>query len=389
MNNTSLTSFDIHFCLATPHVTRLITPALHKGFEPGKVVILSAPEFAASTENAKKVFKNHGILVDELPILNSWEIQNIYQTIHSYLMDTPVENQSIVLNLSGGTSAMVVAAQNYFSARKLPMFLLDEENDTLVFYDNSKSLINAPLRILIQDNVNLKDFLLSFGVSVEENTVFGMQQIPLEQLKLFEYLLNNFGRVSKVLGKFNYYSAIAQNSALSAPMQDNDSVNKDLLDIIQQFSLCGMCQIQNNTLFFNSDKDRFFCNGGWLENYVYHLIQELAQELPIQDLAKGIEVQLPNYSLNELDVVLIANNRFYLIECKTRSYKKQFRHDAVNMVYKLDSLKDYAGVRAKAMLISFKDLPQNSLQRAEDYDIEVVSYQQLKDLKTILREWIT
>ena len=100
----------------------------------------------------------------------------------------------------------------------------------------------------------------------------------------------------------------------------------------------------------------------------------------------GLEIELPCGSRNELDIALMANNRFYLIECKTKKYSGQSTGN--NTLYKLDTLKNYGSTKSKAMLISYHTLTSSNRRRADDYQLNIISGHQIKHLEKIITEWL-
>ena len=88
---------------------------------------------------------------------------------------------------------------------------------------------------------------------------------------------------------------------------------------------------------------------------------------------------------NELDVATVVNNKLHIIECKT----KGMRDDGDDTLYKLESLRDLlGGLQARAMLVSFRPLRYNDITRAMDLGLGLIGPEELKDLRSHLREWL-
>jgi hypothetical protein len=99
---------------------------------------------------------------------------------------------------------------------------------------------------------------------------------------------------------------------------------------------------------------------------------------------------MKNGSLNEIDIAFLAENRFHIIVCKTKTFHKEAHQysNASNMLYKLDTLKDYGGLQTRAMLISYQPLKEKTFDRARDYDIDVIDTEKLKKLEQYLKQWV-
>ena len=134
---------------------------------------------------------------------------------------------------------------------------------------------------------------------------------------------------------------------------------------------------------------------GWLEQYVYSLVQELKREHPIiQDIGRGLEVSREGSRgpiRNELDVAFLADNRLHVIECKTRRFDEEATAGGAGAeaLYKLDALSNlFGGFRARSMLVSYQPLSHHVLDRAGDYGILTCAGGELHRLKEKLAAWL-
>ena len=127
--------------------------------------------------------------------------------------------------------------------------------------------------------------------------------------------------------------------------------------------------------FFFFSKDGYWKMGGY----------ESVKSKLVEDVCMGIEVSRQTGRgpvKNELDVAFLADNRLYVIECKTRHWRGTGEDGpGAEALYKLDSLKDLlGGLQARAMLVSYRDLPDPDRRRAGDLGIEVCAGGQVKRL---------
>ena len=148
--------------------------------------------------------------------------------------------------------------------------------------------------------------------------------------------------------------------------------------------------MEGNKLRFRSEAARFFVNGGWLEEHLYRLCLSLKKSTPIQDVGQGIEVEREvrhQPVRNELDVAFLANNRLYIIECKTKLFKSG--SGGSEALFKLDTLTDLlGGLQARGMLVSFQPLRDADLRRAADLRIEVCCGSELVELTSRIERWV-
>ncbi|MBK5275583.1 MAG: DUF1887 family protein [Desulfuromonadales bacterium] len=91
---------------------------------------------------------------------------------------------------------------------------------------------------------------------------------------------------------------------------------------------------------------------------------------------------------NEIDVAFLADNRLYLIECKTKNFEYK-QSDANEVLYKLDTLRDYLGGKeARAMFISYNRIPAIHKKRAEELKIRICEGNAIGNIDAGVREWI-
>ena len=125
------------------------------------------------------------------------------------------------------------------------------------------------------------------------------------------------------------------------------------------------------------------------------MIQGLRKELPeIQDLARGLEVCRGDHGKpvrNELDVAFLADNRLYVIECKTKRFKGGGADGpGAEALYKLDTLAPLlGGLGARAMLVSFQSLSEPDQRRARELGIRSCVGSELHGLREAIRRWVT
>ncbi len=188
----------------------------------------------------------------------------------------------------------------------------------------------------------------------------------------------------------NYYARTARKTLHSQEIDTGHSTFRAFQDLLDKLEAIGILEIKNNRLKFHQEADRFYSNGGWLEQYVYATVNTLKKTIPtIQDTVQSVEIHREGKNIkNELDIAFLCDNRLHLIECKTKNFQKNPTSGA-ETIYKLDSLADtIGGLNARAMLLSFKPLQKYDAQRAKDLHIKVLHGEQLKQLPEHLKQWI-
>ena len=149
----------------------------------------------------------------------------------------------------------------------------------------------------------------------------------------------------------------------------------------------GLLRQEGGRLRFTSESDRFFVNGGWLEEFLFSCAVRLSERMKIQNVAMSVEVCSPSGSKNEIDVAILYNNRLHLIECKTHRFVNT-NGEGAKALYRIDCLRDFGGVTSKAMLASYRELPEADCGRANDLGVRVLSGKDLLHFEDELKSWL-
>ena len=374
-----------HLMLVSDQPTPNLTPAIDQTIKPERIILLVSPNMSQRAEWLAEIYRPRGIRVEQWPIDNAWDISHIQEQVMALLEkeDHLCQQKALALNATGGTKPMSIAAYDAFRAWELPIYYVHPEQDELIWLHPEGQPPHA-----LEDRVRIKDFLLAHGAQIQAT---GHHQVPPTYRELAQRLITDIDYFADALGVLNWYANTAEKDLRSGMLDsrhNNFNAFQDLLDIMEAINVLRQ---QNNQLLFANEDARFFANGGWLEQYVFATLNSLKKELPaIQDTAQGIEViRGEGQSRNELDIAFLANNRFHLIECKAKRFDRGQASSGSEALYKLDSLADtIGGLKAKAMLISYKPLPKHDAQRARDLRIEVLQGKQLQALSQHMTNWI-
>lgn len=387
-------TFDTHLCLVSAQATPNLLPLLDEAWRPRRVVLAcSAPmKHAAQALRAVIQTKGGGIVVDTLDLPNAYDYAALSDAFLNYLAEHSDEN--IALNVTGGTKLMAVAAQEVFRSAGKPVFYVNVESDeVLVIGEKSRS---QPLRAKLK----VHEILKAHGYSVTTQT---QPQISRELRDLTARLIDHVTSAGRALGALNALARSARDNQLRAELSPGQQGTRALDDIVALFADAGLLRQQGNALIFKNEEARFFANGGWLESHVYEVLQSLrAQHEGLSDVAMGVRVSFAqangkpqNNDKNEIDVAFLYRNTLHLIECKTANLAQPGSggdDKATEAIYKMESLLKLGGLRTRGMVVDYRgQLSQSEAnqKRAAEAHIEIVSGNQLKDLKgAINRLWL-
>lgn len=125
----------------------------------------------------------------------------------------------------------------------------------------------------------------------------------------------------------------------------------DTLEILRRLGI-----VDEKHAFDPSKRKEF--EGDLLEEYIYWLCEALSPD----DIAVGIEIDFDcdgeepdpvKRVNNEFDVLIMQNNRLFVIECKNR---KNFK--GLDAVYKYDSILENFGIASKAIVVNISNHPK-------------------------------
>ncbi|MEA3274005.1 MAG: DUF1887 family CARF protein [Pseudomonadota bacterium] len=378
-----------HLCLVSAQATPILTPALDPTVRPERAILLVSPDMQRRADWVAQVLRSRGIKIERWPIEDAWDVEHVQTRVLELLereLDS-VATGAIALNATGGTKPMSIAAYEAFRAYDLPIFYIHPEKDRLIWmHPGGQSAID------LENRVRLEPFLLAHGARMQSRKTEG---VPAQLRALTKWLVADARAYGRALGVLNWLAKEAETGLVSPEMESHHLRNYRLQTLLDRFVGEGMLELRGRRLRFPDEESRFYVNGGWLEEHVYDVFRGLRGDLPhIQDLARSVTivreaprgVEVPN----EIDVGCLAENRLYLVECKTRSWSGDGSSGVgVNALYRLDTLGDLlGGLQARAMVVSYRPLPAHVLRRAADLGVRVCAGSRLPELAAELRDWI-
>ena len=380
--------FTTHVCMVSAQATPNLAPILSEEFRPDHVILLVSTEMERQANVLEKVLKKYHVTSTQISV-DAYDTGRMEEQMLDLLIQHP-EN-TIALNVTGGTKLMAIVAQEAFRSEGKAVFYFNIETNAIQFIGQK----TAPLSL--KSAIKLDDYLISHGYQVQGKLV---RQLDINEARktLTQSLIKDVTLFSKAIGKLNFFASSAEekdtrrgqeviNHCLTAEIDNNALNDPHWSRVIDLFSVAKIVQLKGNTLHFTSVDARFYANGGWLEDHVFGIVKQLE----MQDAAVNMRVENHNgtgHAENELDVAFLVKNRLHLIECKARIFKDKDSKGA-DALYKLDSLAALGGLNTRCMLISYRELRDADRQRAKDLRIKIVEAAQLNGLKNQLQTWIS
>ena len=376
-----------HVCLVSGQPLPNLIPLIDPKLGVKRAILLVTPDMEQRADWLKAVLQPRGIAVEIRKLTDAWDFEGAQSEIMELLdaQETSDTDAGIALNATGGTKMMSIAAYEAFRAYELPVFYVHPERDELVWLQPGEQ---PPCELA--DRLKIEPFLQAHGARVEGDPRRSVANA--DALAVARDLVERIEEYGDAIGQLNWLSENARRASLRALIEEPRPGLEEVIDI---FATRGYIQWEGNDRFsFPDGESLAFVMGGWMEVYVFDEVRRLRDAHPrIHDVAWGVNVnreqrgkQIPN----ELDVVFLHNNRLHIIECKTRRFREVGEDSAgAEALYKLDALRDLmGGLQARAMLVSYRDLPGHDRTRAADLGIAVCAGAQLRNLKQHLTNFM-
>jgi len=303
------------------------------------------------------------------------EDKNNIQNKLSEKMNLFESYDKIMVNITGGTKIMSIAAYEFF----LNNFKSKSElwYKPINFKERFCSIISNGVSedkdLIINYKLSVSEYLTSCGIfndRYKTKTNFIDKKFTEE---FFEKFIND-NRIRQIAEKVRewfrsdtapFLKEIKKKDKINLDeIEDLKDLKRDLIDI--QVPLIDQKILTKQTIEY--------ITGGWFEEYVYWKIKE-KYSLKDDQIKLGV-VLTPNvkngdkinyFTNNDLDVVFVYENELYVIECKT-AVKDFF----METVYKMAAIRKYFGLTVKSILVTLSTLDNNQKERASVFNIKTL-----------------
>lgn len=371
----------IHILLVSAQAAPNLLPALDPTLKPEKAVLLVTQKMQRQADALQSVLTESGVKTSRVML----DDEHDFGRLESALMEVAAEHDGadIVLNLTGGTKLMALAAQSVADTAGWRMFYVDADTDEVIWLGK-----NAAKRQRLTAHLRLAHYLRSYGYT-PESTI----ERPLPDARhtqLLETLILQVDSLEQPLGQLNYLAQQAEDKrVLSIKMSAEQSDSRRLEALLRLFEQAGTLQVSQDMIKFASAEELRFAKGGWLEHHVFRTVTALHGDLGLRDKAANLAVVDPAGVKNEMDVVFMARNRLYVIECKTARMDAGLYPKANDTLFKLAEVcRRVGGLGTRGMLASYRPVRDSEKRLAKALNIELVCGPELVRLRERLMVWV-
>jgi len=390
MITTAVKQYNTHVVFADREMSPNLGPVLDERLIVKQVVVLYSENLHENAKRLEKIYRDHELKVDCIQLTPAFDIDSIIQELLDILKPYPFD--SLAINLSCASKMFTLACFKAFENTTAGLYYLLPNYQLNWLQPKTNPSLN------IADNLMLEEFLQAHGIEHSKpvclspsqadfanGLVNAIQKIILEHkaLKLYQRFSTRHARgkqVKLIKHKNRYYF-----NEVNHKTHQKADLLVGLLKKLHNHNIVNLIS-QNSELTLQIEKDtwkRTFFEGGWLEYLTYRTVMELKSEISkIKDVAFGVKLERHN-AFDEADVLFIANNQLFVVECKTGANANINLH-----LQRLDSLKNrLGGVSAHALLITTEEIGDN-LHKAQLLNVGVIDGSELHDMKIKLKNWI-
>lgn len=374
--------YDHHICLVSEQTLPNYLGTVVPDATPKNVHLVVTDRMKDRADILEKALRFRGYAVTQYP-LASQEANDMIDVLDKIYEKT---GSSVAINVTGGTKIMALNAVGWANIQDVPPFLfyVDTDNRKILQIDGHSSQYELTTKLKLKE-------LLKAGAGAN---IIKQDNSPVRESDLLEKLVQVFLKNKTALELFNKRAAEAKGKLYTSMSYGDMPEFRQALDIARE---AKKVQVSADNIVYQSEDARFWCNGGWLEDFVKARLFKLQHEEILDDWASNIELSNEQGAaktgkftpdpVNELDAAFTAANRFFVIECKTANLAK--RDGFSRAIYKLDSVrKNLGGVLSRGLIVSVHEPRSVDIKRCRDLHIELLYGSDVLKLEDNLKSWI-
>lgn len=311
-------------CLVSHQPMANAIPVLE--LNPDKAILLRTEQESKIAENLQKLFEKKKIKTEiHEDFIDPYELE----TVKTACREIINKNEgNTVLNVTGGTKPMAIAAYEIFKS----------SDKKITYYDpvHHSNITMNPIETEkrpITNKINIEDYLLAHGYSIiSDNTRTGRAEQKRDFLKGFNY--KRFNEFMK------FYSEVKSKNAMDRPRFEyvkngfKFSKSMDNITIIDEQTRMKIKTVLSGFNF-----------GDMLEDLLFLRLKNTEHD----DIKYSVKISKDGVK-NEIDVLLTKNCKLYLYSCKDKVKTDKFD------IFEIEVLRNVAGgTFGKANFVVTKD----------------------------------
>lgn len=401
----------IQICIVSDHLEANIIPLLQ--LQPDLAVLVTTDQMQSQSKTLETILRqaapNMAITVkNHLPSTDVEAIEEFALQLSEEL-DTQYPQARQIYNATGGTKPIAIIFSQVFSSDIIYTHTGANQIQWLACVDDDKNPIAT------QSVLTPEIYLLANGKQLRKSQSSSpkWQQEVEDRSSLTKWLANNMNKkLGDLIGILNGYIRNDKNQKsvlVNEGRQQGESFksensrkvlpytpNKLHIECLQKMTESHLIDWESDdasNLTFQSKEACMYLSGGWLEEYAWLCATEAHCESVLCS-AEITDEHAPKLDIrNEIDCLIVHNNRMLIIECKTKNFGAKGSSDSDTLT-KLDSITQHSsGKYGKGLLLSARKFgtentePRN-IKRAESLSIPVLAEADLKSLPETIKHWM-
>jgi len=378
---------DLHLMIATGQNLANLIPALQ--CRAAEAWVLRTPAMRASAAHLSDALKAHGIKVTPIDFADD-DVTRLHEQAQQ--LARRIGQRAVVVNLTGGTKLMTLALVQTLAAdlQTAP----GAAQPHLVYCDTQHRRLDwlapQPRSESMQPVLKVNDVLLAQGYRRQGGSggaeAAEWQRHADERAKLTRWLGDKAQDIGRFLGALNALArrALPEGAAFAPEQQLEFPPGGEAAKVLRRADEAGLLSWKGGSEVVFHDRDAAeYLGGGWVEEYAGYKLSGVRAN---GGWTPRLRIEhVDSKATNELDGVLVHDNRLLLVECKAA------RTDAgiADWIYKASQLaRSVGGQLARPLLLSARSIGDEHRQRAREYGVDVLAAGELHELPAYLRRWM-
>ena len=385
----SFKGYDTQICLVSEQTLPNYLGACLSDPMPRMVHLVVTERMKEKADILEQALKRKGCKVQQHTMPTAGH-NDVFETLCAIDVQGPV-----AINVTAGTKVMALIAVEWanLSDHKNFIFYVDTQQGQILHLGKTIKSYS------ITCNLSIADILFAGSGHTIVSKI--KQTITQEMHAFLKEILILFLKDQAALKLFNQKAAEANKERLCVSWpQKPPRAFEEAMRIAAQL---GKVTLSLRDITYVSEEARKWCNGGWLEEYVMCVLNNMLKNKLIDDYGANIELNYLTHVKgaqkdavqNEIDAAFSKKNILYLVECKTsdltgmNSATSNTRTKAADAIFKLDSLKkSLGGAFGRGMLVTVFAPRRVDMKRATELGLNLVYGAQLLGLEKEITQWI-
>ena len=365
-------------CLISRQTMQNLLPILQ--YQPQRVVFLTTKEEDKSCIHLETVLRARQIPFDPPLFVDAYAPESTWQACRQVLERYGAA--TLMANLTGGTKVMSLAAFRAFSAVAVPCIYTDTQNQRILSLHPDDKAADP-----LDTKVDVLMYLQAHGQDARARPANSRLSLP----PLATFIGQHIAELDPFLGRLRYEMRDAPGQIrfrFSLEGKQRHPTAAELLQLAMRASLLEAKRSGAHDLevTFANDKTRRYLEGEWLEDLVFETVKKAGFDSCATNIALPWR-DAPDKEMNEIDVAVVHNLRFFYLSCKTGSDPDALK----NHIYELETLSGLTGGlfnRPILVASSAKAVPFHLRRRLDALGITYIGPVDLPHLSTRLKEII-